>query len=163
MTSKDFRLGNFVTLTDNPDDITVIIGLACSKLGYETFTTLNLNKELREGPIGLIKPIPLTEDWFPVFVFTKEQTGKFSDDKFSHGINDYKLVFTRDWREEPSYHFGIEYTDSPFPEDEDKVYSFAHQFKFVHQLQNIFYITQHIDPYFNHDEFQKLIQKKTKI
>lgn len=84
------------------------------------------------------EPIPLTEEWVIKLGFVKTE-----DKKFSRPVCDYDYVLTRDWQEYPSYHFGIEYTDSPRKEDEGQVYHFSFEIKYVHQLQNIYFFLAH--------------------
>ena len=52
-------------------------------------------------------------------------------------VGDASFVIVRDWSKEPSYHVGIVYEDSPFPIDDNQVYTFLYEVKFVHELQNI--------------------------
>ena len=84
-----------------------------------------------------IDGIPLTDD-------VLLQIGAKVDKENKHGYIylvesdiDTCIKITRDWRKEPSYHLGIEYTDSPRKCDENEIYNFAHSIKYIHELQNI--------------------------
>lgn len=86
-----------------------------------------------------VKDIPLTEEELIKLGFTITTAKKV----YKRGVSDYNYVLSRDWRKEPSYHLGIEYTDSPYPEDSNRIYHFAFGIKYVHQLQNIWFDLVH--------------------
>lgn len=84
--------------------------------------------------IGLdVDPIPLTHEMLLKCGFIKV------DESYKFGVYDTNFVLKPDWREQPCFHFGIESTDAPNPDDDFKVFNFAHEIKYVHQLQNIMF------------------------
>ena len=87
------------------------------------------------------EPIPLDEEWFLKFGFTKE-----NPDYFVKYIDDYKYCFRfADFRND--WGFYIEYTDSPFSSDEGRKYFVSCGNSevigtgtcYVHQLQNLWF------------------------
>jgi hypothetical protein len=63
---------------------------------------------------------------------------------YKRGVADCNYVLTRDWRTGTSFHFGIEYTDAPDPDDDYIVHNFAHEIDTELKLRNIWFASQHV-------------------
>jgi hypothetical protein len=88
---------------------------------------------------GFINPIPLTEEWLKRFGFRKlKRKGTYGSIYVISDI-DSNLCIERDFNKEISYFVGIEYTDSPYKEDKNKIYHYSYDLKYVHQLQNLYF------------------------
>ena len=137
---RELRIGNYVNFivktTDNKD-IKILSKVEClhrnvAELsdGINTFTAAYVTN---------IEAIPLTEEILLSFGFMKkDENGRYGYIYFkSH--NDYNYVVERDFNKYPSHFFGIEYTDSPNPEDDYKPEHFSFDMKYVHQLQNMWF------------------------
>ena len=131
--AQDLRLGNYLEYQKYKSTFQGRITSISN--GKFTFDHLNAFKETS----GFVFGINLTEEWLVKFGFyISSKNGRYGS-IFKMPIYDYNYVLERDWREDPSYHFGIEYTDSPICSDEGKVYNFAFEIKYVHRLQNIYH------------------------
>ena len=86
-----------------------------------------------------IEPIPLTEEWFLKFGFEIKNHSSIDETPiYSKGEIDIDYCFSyADFRED--YSFYVEYTDSPFDSDTDKLYPVSFGIKYVHQLQNLWF------------------------
>jgi hypothetical protein len=127
MKANELRIGNWVNFI--PDKGNFIIS------DIKTFNENTINGlELED-----CQPIPLTEEWFLKFKF--EIKNHSSIDKtpiYSKGEIDIDYCFSyADFRED--YSFYVEYTDSPFDSDTDKLYPVSLGIKYVHQLQNLWF------------------------
>lgn len=102
---------------------------------------------LGECSMGLdcIDPIHISEEWLLKFGFTKDKKEGRYGYRYSIGFADYRYVVERDFNEHVSHFFGIEYTDSPFEEDEGRVHNFSYDLKFVHELQNLIFAVQRVE------------------
>ncbi len=90
-----------------------------------------------------IKPVLLTPGILEIFG-VEATNPKYLKESYTRygkcwGIYDLDSVIqlVPDWREQPSYHVGIRYTDSPDPKDEGVVYTFMYEIKYLHQLQGL--------------------------
>lgn len=92
-------------------------------------------------PISLTSGIPLSDDILEKMgaILDKEYSEKnpYGNSYVVYSYADTNIIIQRDWNKYPSYHVGIEYTDSPFEQDQNNIYHFSHQIKYVHELQNI--------------------------
>lgn len=134
--AKDFRIGNYYL--DENCQLIEMSGYALWQFSIKE--NLGRHDEIKK----LFNPILLTEEWMLKLGFIKEEGKKESAHHgpyFSIWVNDYKYSFAfasfrGDWG---TY---IEYTDSPFEEDENKKYPFSSGIKYVHQIQNFFYTAE---------------------
>jgi hypothetical protein len=89
--------------------------------------------------ISRYEPLPLTEEWLLKFGFkVKDRKSNLDTDIFY--IPTFEIdycLFYADFRLD--YGLYVEYTDSPFPEDDEKLYPITFGIKYVHQLQNLLY------------------------
>lgn len=83
--------------------------------------------------------ILLTEEWFLKFGFKIKPTRSFHKTPiyFRGDMDSDYCFFYADFRDD--YGFYIEYTDSPFKSDDDKLYPISFGIKYVHQLQNLYF------------------------
>ena len=132
MEPKELRLGNLLMWEDDSKEIISVTGILKRKNYY------SVSFEGGAAQLDEFIPVTLTDEQIAIFGFTSKEKGKFI-----LSVNDYNYVLTRDWHEEPSYHFGIEYTDAPDPKDDYVVHNFAWDIKYAHQLQNLFFAAQH--------------------
>lgn len=122
--SNEIRIGNYV-LANNK--VETIYGIS------EDYPFLDTT-EYGFGAIDWrdIKPIELTEDWFVRFGFKKV------NEYYHIPCLDIDYCFKyADFRDD--YGFYIQYTDSPFAEDDGKYYPVSFRIKYVHQLQNLYF------------------------
>lgn len=130
--STEIRSGNY---HEGADISHPRMGICSIKVGGQSFNAITAHGiHLVEDGKMEFKPLILTEEWLQRLGFIKKD-----EKKYVRAIHDYVYVLTRDWRKEPSYHFGIEYTDSPDPNDDGVVYNFSFEIKYVHQLQNLYF------------------------
>jgi hypothetical protein len=108
---------------------------------YSSIITVDENKirECVEHP-DRFGPLGITPEWLERLGCKKRK----DDGPYGYRYNVYwdtdsLFVIEKDWREEPSHFFGIEYTDSPDPKDDGHVHHFAFEIKWVHQLQNLYF------------------------
>ena len=129
--AKDFRIGNYYL--DEENNMTQMSGYALWQFSIKE--NLGQMEEVKR----FFRPVLLPEEMILKFGFIKEE--KKGSQGFGHyysiWIQDYKYSFSfatfrNDWS------FYVEYTDSPFEEDEGKKYPVSVGIKFVHQLQNLF-------------------------
>jgi len=133
MKAKELRLGNLVNYEQTTHIITKIEEYkATSKwLGdddYEYSHSLNS-----------IEPIALNEIWILNFGFKLIDTNGRYGNIYSKQINDLAICLERDFNEYESYFVGVEYMDSPFTEDFNRIYLFSFDLRYLHQLQNIYF------------------------
>ncbi len=128
MNHLDLKIDN--TILDNKNNKLVKVDFDILKLAFTNNVLFNV----------LYSPAHITEEVLLEMRFIK------SDKKAHYGGGIYKLgmdeacfCLERDWYDEPSYHFGIEYTDSPFSHDDDKIYNFTHEIRYIHQVENLLY------------------------
>lgn len=127
MEARELRIGNWVNFwkRDYHGQVTgVLNGGAYIDNGKEISGCLSLFQ---------FKPIALTEEWL-------EKVKGISKTDKGWAIEVYDIAYHfqyKDW--DDTYHAYIEYTDSPFPEDNDKLYPFGKGIKYVHQLQNLYF------------------------
>ena len=118
--------GNYISLGNRYGKILEIYHTQCLVVDLEeTQDTLEDNER--------IKGIPLTDD----ILMSIKYMFKTDIKTYKISCMDMNYVLTRDWNEYPSYHIGIEYTDSSDPKDDGQIYNFGHDIKYLHQLQNI--------------------------
>jgi hypothetical protein len=122
MKANDLRIGNYVAQTDGK--IHEICGLSIHKF------------EINEIEFF---PINLSADWFLDFGFSVKSEKSRCDTPiyFLSGMDIDYCFYWADFRQD--YGFYIEYTDSPFTEDNGKLYPVSFEIEFVHQLQNLIY------------------------
>ncbi len=86
-----------------------------------------------------LRPIELTEEWLLKLGFkVKDRKSHLNTDIFY--IPTFEIdycLFYADFRLD--YGLYVEYTDSPFSEDDEKLYPITFGIKYVHQLQNLIY------------------------
>jgi hypothetical protein len=119
MKANELRIGNYVL--DNLGGILKIKGIS------------------EESDLSHVKGILLTEEWFLKFGFGIKDHKSFHKTPIyfrSDVDSDYCFTYA-DFRED--YGFYIEYTDS-IDSDIDKLYPVSFGIKYVHQLQNIYFI-----------------------
>lgn len=95
-----------------------------------------------DNKLVISKPIHLTEELLLKCGFekiTKRESYYKKGSIWGIGVDDTMICLDPDWREQPSFHCGIEYTDSEIPHDENIQYNFAHDIKYLHQLQNLYF------------------------
>ncbi len=89
--------------------------------------------------IECLRPIELTEEWLLKFGFkVKDRKSYLNTDIYY--IPTFEIdycLFYADFRLD--YGLYVEYTDSPMPEDDEKLYPITFGIKYVHQLQNLLY------------------------
>jgi hypothetical protein len=121
MKPQELRIGNFVY--DNLGGILKIKAIS------------------EDSDLSHIKGIPLSPDWLTKFGFSEEQNTSmpYHENYWSVQVDlDSRLAVSfANFRKD--YGVYVEYTDSPFPEDECKKYPIAFGIKYVHQLQNLFF------------------------
>lgn len=132
----DYNLqkGNFISLGNRYAKILEIYHTMCVCVDIEeTQDTIE--------DIERVSGIELSEN-----ILNQIENMRMIDSKtFKYGHYDSNYVLTRDWNVEPSYHIGIEYTDSGDPRDDGQIYNFGHDIKYLHQLQNILKGVNNID------------------
>jgi hypothetical protein len=133
MLTQELRIGNYVYGVS--DRIEQVIQLS------ETKVTTDIIKINAPMEIGLddISPIPLTEEWLLKFGF-KVKDRKSHLNTYIFYIPTFEIdycLFYADFRLD--YGLYVEYTDSPFSEDDEKLYPITFGIKYVHQLQNLLY------------------------
>ena len=119
MKANELRIGNYVL--DNLGGILKIKGIS------------------EESDLSHVKGILLTEEWFLKFGFGIKDHKSFHKTPIyfrSDVDSDYCFTYA-DFRED--YGFYIEYTDS-IDSDIDKLYPVSFGIKYVHQLQNIYFV-----------------------
>jgi hypothetical protein len=136
MKANELRIGNYVKFYRVEEGN--VIEHAKINTVHEECCVLDHNKAIGCA-LRVIKPIPLTEQWLLDLGFYEHDEHGMYGDRYFTPIADYNYVVERDWREETSYFFGIEYTDSHKPDDDGEVYFFSFEVKYVHQLQNLYF------------------------
>lgn len=133
LSAKNFKIGNFYL--DENRDIVQMTGYALWQFSIKE------NQGKKDELKKFFTPILLTEEHLIKFGFIREENSPSEEHSnyFSIYIEDYKYSiayanFREDWG------LYIEYTDSPFPEDDNRKYPFYTGIKYVHELQNIPFI-----------------------
>jgi hypothetical protein len=112
--------------------------------GYEweptkiTYHDLRWCSEENENFNGVHKPIPLTEEWLLKLGLHKaDRVGRYG---YIYRICEIDSCWCveKDWREDSSHFFGIEYTDT-VEELMDRSFNFSYELRYVHQLQNLIF------------------------
>ncbi len=138
---RELRIGNFIYKKihkkDNPLEVVEVLSIDGS---FDILDVKNIGGYITEKcPFKDFERILLTEKWLFKLGF------KVKDKKSHHDTDifyiptfeiDYCLVYA-DFRLD--YGLYVEYTDSPFPEDDEKLYPITFGIKYVHQLQNLLY------------------------
>lgn len=145
MESKELRIGNLIykeiPSINATKEIVEVLSIDDS---IDVLDVKNSGGYITEEcSLDIFQPIPLTEEWLVKFGFTKGIEKGIYGNVYKFGYNDCNYVLSRDWREEASYHLGIEYTDSPYEEDDGKIYNFSFKVMYVHQLQNLWFTLIH--------------------
>lgn len=142
--ANELRIGNYVDISATTAPYYAEI-CATSELEKDHVFVDNSNfEEVSAGWIIIeydseeLKPIPITEEWLVKFGLKEDKKGRYGYRYYYPDI-DSKYIIERDWRDEPSHFFGLEYTDSGDSADDGKVYHFTFEVKYVHQLQNIIF------------------------
>jgi hypothetical protein len=132
MKANELRIGNYVRFSEDGTIFTV------DSIEEKGLVVQN-EEETAWIELEEFEPIPLTEEWFLKFGF--EIKNHFSIHKtpiYFKGEMDIDYCFSyADFRED--YSFYVEYTDSPFDSDTDKLYPVSLGIKYVHQLQNLWF------------------------
>ena len=125
MKANELRIGNYVL--DNLGGILKIKGIN------------------EESGLSHVRGILLTEEWFLKFGFRiKERISFHKTPIYFRSDMDADYCFSyANFRED--YGFYIEYTDSPFDSDTDKLYPISFGVKYVHQLQNIYFVLMGVE------------------
>lgn len=130
---QDLRIGNWMLCYGKHRRI-VEIGL------YGILATSEDGQSACKFGNPALEYIPLTPEWLERLGGSKRVDNGVYGYKYNiHHDTDSMFVIERDWRNEPSHFFGIEYTDSPDERDNGIVYNFAYEVKWVHQLQNLIF------------------------
>jgi hypothetical protein len=132
MKANELRIGNLLKHKDS-DSIFTVTGL--SEFGIDCQD----NIEVTWMEYDHFEPILLTEEWFLKFRFNIKDHKSFHKTPIyfrSDMDSDYCFTYA-DFRED--YGFYIEYTDS-IDSDIDKLYPISFGIKYVHQLQNIYFV-----------------------
>ena len=133
MDARSLRISNLVLFAEDQSVFTV------KEISEEGLWVFN-EDETTWIEIDQFEGIPLTEGWLLRMGFVRiKRTGRYGDIYAISSGSDSCYCLEKDWNDYPSYFVGIEYTDSPFKEDEDKTYNFSFDMKHVHQLQNMYY------------------------
>jgi len=131
MLAQELRIGNYINRLGKQTEIKAI--QQSEKICY-------VNTSISGAiTINQIEPIPLTEEWLLKLGFeVKDRKSNLDTDIFYMPAFeiDYCLFYA-DFRLD--YGLYLEYTDSPFPEDDEKLYPITFGIKYVHQLQNLLY------------------------
>lgn len=137
-----YCVGNIVLLNKRDNNNTngvygKIMGVDCSYRmdgSLRTKFKVYANEKVYDNvSLDEIEGISLTDEVLLKIGSIRDKNGRYVVESFF----DTCINLERDWRDIPSYHIGIEYTDSPFEEDFEQTYNFSHEVKYVHELQNI--------------------------
>jgi hypothetical protein len=141
MKANELRIGNYIYKKIHKKDISLeVVEVLSINSSFDVLDVKNIGGYITEQcPLKDFEPIPLTEEWLLKFGFkVKDRKSNLNTDIFyipTFEI-DYCLFYT-DFRLD--YGLYVEYTDSPFPEDDEKLYPIIFGIKYVHQLQNLLY------------------------
>lgn len=144
MKTPELRIDNFIykkiAKKDTPLEIVEVLSIDGS---FDVLDVKNIDGYITEQcPLKDFQPIPLTEEWLLKFGFkVKDRKSHLNTDIFYKPTFeiDYCLFYA-DFRLD--YGLYVEYTDSPMPEDDEKLYPITFGIKYVHQLQGLyFYLT----------------------
>lgn len=128
MNHLDLKIDN--TILYNKTNELVKVNFDILKLSFDNNVLFN----------ELYSPAYITEEVLLGMNFIKsDKKSHYGGGIYKYGVMEAYFCLERDWRDEPSYHFGIEYTDSPFPHDDDKIYNFTFEIKYIHQVENVLY------------------------
>lgn len=138
MNASELRIGNYIKYSE---DSTVFKLSSIEKKGFTVqgeIVTTWIESDQFEG-------ILLTDEWFLKADFlVKEELSKHNTKMFFLPTLDIDYCFCYS-EHTSSYNLYIEYTDSPFPEDEGKLYPLKSELKYVHELQNLMYALEKIE------------------
>ncbi len=129
---EELSLGSWIAINTlqgvyNYQVISIVGDTIYTKLGYEY--------------IDDILPIPLTPDILDRIGVQRTNTDKLLPEYTKYGTVygiydlDSCIQLVPDWRDQPSFHIGVRYTDSPFVQDEGNIYTFMYEIKYLHELQ----------------------------
>jgi hypothetical protein len=141
MKTQELRIRNFIYKKihkkDTPLELVEVLSIDGS---FDVLDVKNIDGYITEQcPLKDFEPIPLTEEWLLKFGF-KVKDRKSNLDTNIFYIPTFEIdycLFYADFRLD--YGLYVEYTDSPFPEDDEKLYPITFGIKYVHQLQNLLY------------------------
>ncbi len=141
MKAQELKIGNLIYKKihkkDTPLEVVEVLSIDGS---FDVLDVKNIGGYITEQcPLKDFEPIPLTEEWLLKFGFkVKDRKSNLDTDIFY--IPTFEIdycLFYADFRLD--YGLYVEYTDSPFPEDDEKLYPITFGIKYVHQLQNLLY------------------------
>lgn len=146
MKKEDIKIGNYLYYEHTTHIVTGIVGNKIYSWWVKDgkpvieYEQKDVSGTQVENPyidvISQYEPIQLEDEWFIQWGFTKD--GEY----WCKSINDYRYCFRwRDWAN--NWAFSIEYTDSPYKEDEEMKYPVSFDIQYVHQLQNLWSTLQH--------------------
>ncbi len=96
--------------------------------------------------IKCIIPIPLTYDILDMIGVSRTTPKHILEQHNKYGVVygiynlDSCIQLVPDWRDQPSFHVGVRYTDSPFEQDEGEIYTFMYELNYLHEFQKILYL-----------------------
>jgi hypothetical protein len=122
---------------DTPLEVVEVLSIDGS---FDVLDVKNIEGYITEQcPLKDFEPIPLTEEWlFKLGFKVKDKKSHLNTDIYY--IPTFEIdycLFYADFRLD--YGVYVEYTDSPFSEDDEKLYPITFGIKYVHQLQNLLY------------------------
>ena len=141
MLANELRVYNYIYKKihkkDTPLELVEVLSIDGS---FDVLDVKNIDGYITEQcPLKDFEPILLTEEWLLKFGFkVKDRKSNLNTDIFY--IPTFEIdycLFYADFRLD--YGLYVEYTDSPFPEDDEKLYPITFGIKYVHQLQNLIY------------------------
>jgi hypothetical protein len=141
MLANELRVYNYIYKKihkkDTPLEVVEVLSIDSS---FDVLDVKNIDGYITEQcPLKDFEPILLTEEWLLKFGFkVKDRKSNLNTDIFY--IPTFEIdycLFYADFRLD--YGLYVEYTDSPFPEDDEKLYPITFGIKYVHQLQNLIY------------------------
>jgi hypothetical protein len=141
MLANELRVYNYIYKKihkkDTPLEVVEILSINSS---FDVLDVKNIGGYITEQcPLKDFEPIPLTEEWLLKLGFkVKDRKSNLNTDIFY--IPTFEIdycLFYADFRLD--YGLYVEYTDSPFPEDDEKLYPITFEIKYIHQLQNLLY------------------------
>jgi hypothetical protein len=141
MLANELRVYNYIYKKihkkDTPLEVVEILSINSS---FDVLDVKNIGGYITEQcPLKDFEPIPLTEEWLLKFGFkVKDRKSHLNTDIFY--IPTFEIdycLFYADFRLD--YGLYVEYTDSPMPEDDEKLYPITFGIKYVHHIQNLIY------------------------
>jgi hypothetical protein len=130
--ANELRIGNLIL---KGDIICSVIGLRDNIVFAQGIKNENIFYREKSSDF---QPIPLNEEWLLKFGFHKaERKGRYG---YIYKICEIDSCWCveKDWREDSSHFFGIEYTDT-VEELMNRSFNFSYELRYIHQLQNLIF------------------------